>query len=43
VYRSLGIYHPLFQWQAECLCKPGVLMGGNIVYCAPTSGGESWM
>ncbi|KAG1658665.1 hypothetical protein FOA52_007871 [Chlamydomonas sp. UWO 241] len=40
-YQRLGIYHPLYAWQAECLCKPGVLLGANIVYCAPTSGGKS--
>ena len=29
------------QWQAECLYQGDVLDGGNLVYCAPTSGGKS--
>ena len=31
----------LYGWQAECLCRAGVLAGRNLVYCAPTSGGKS--
>ena len=27
--------------QAECLCQRDVLLGRNLVYCAPTSGGKS--
>jgi DNA polymerase theta len=27
--------------QAECLLQGGVLRLGNLVYCAPTSGGKS--
>lgn len=31
----------LYPWQAQCLDSPGVLDGGNLIYCAPTSGGKS--
>ncbi|KAG7674872.1 hypothetical protein KSW81_002382 [Nannochloris sp. 'desiccata'] len=37
----IGGPETLYQWQAECLCRPGVLQGRNLVYCAPTSGGKS--
>ena len=33
-------YHSSIR-QAECLCQGGVLLGANLVYCAPTSGGKS--
>ena len=31
----------LYDWQAECLSKEEVLAGGNLMFCAPTSGGKS--
>lgn len=39
--RSAGAPGVLYAWQAECLCRPGVLQGRSLVYCAPTSGGKS--
>ncbi|GAB4817305.1 hypothetical protein N2152v2_004351 [Parachlorella kessleri] len=39
-YSELGLT-TLYDWQAQCLCLPGVLEGRNLVYCAPTSGGKS--
>lgn len=41
VFREVGVTGTLYDWQAECLCQPGVLKGRNLVYCAPTSGGKS--
>lgn len=32
-----------YDWQEECLMQPGVLNGRNLVYCAPTSGGKSFV
>eukprot|EP00198_Chlamydomonas_reinhardtii_P012144 XP_001701481.1 DNA polymerase theta [Chlamydomonas reinhardtii] len=40
-YDRSGRQFDLYEWQAECLCQMGVLMGRNLVYCAPTSGGKS--
>lgn len=40
-YKSCGMDKQLYPWQAECLCRPGVIQGRNLVYCAPTSGGKS--
>jgi DNA polymerase theta len=31
----------LYEWQAAALSLEGVHAGGNLVYCAPTSGGKS--
>ncbi|CAM9304200.1 unnamed protein product, partial [Discosporangium mesarthrocarpum] len=41
-YAASGV-KSLFPWQAQCLRtnKGKVLDGGNLVYCAPTSGGKT--
>lgn len=31
----------LYDWQTSCLSNRRVLDGGNIIFCAPTSGGKS--
>jgi hypothetical protein len=30
----------MYEWQAECVNQAAVLAGGNLVYSAPTSGGN---
>eukprot|EP01031_Cornospumella_fuschlensis_P043215 gene43215-52827_t len=41
-YVNLGIQN-LYHWQAECLFSTNVLRGDNLVYCAPTSGGKTFI
>lgn len=41
-YKRRGV-RKHYDWQEECLMQPGVLDGRNLVYCAPTSGGKSFV
>lgn len=43
-YEDLGVRR-LYTWQAECLETDNgrILMGGNLVYSAPTSGGKTFV
>ncbi|XP_062109140.1 helicase and polymerase-containing protein TEBICHI [Humulus lupulus] len=42
VYRRKGI-SKLYQWQVDCLQVEGVLQRRNLVYCASTSAGKSFV
>ncbi|KAG8014817.1 DNA polymerase theta [Nibea albiflora] len=39
-YQKHGVTH-MFEWQAQCLSVGQVLLGGNLVYSAPTSAGKT--
>eukprot|EP00952_Eustigmatos_sp_NYUAD-ZCMA_P013123 52347-Eustigmatos_ZCMA.PRE.1 len=41
-YKRRGVKEP-YRWQVECLREAGVLEGRNLLYCAPTSGGKSFV
>ncbi|OWM86638.1 hypothetical protein CDL15_Pgr015673 [Punica granatum] len=42
IYRKKGIQR-LYQWQVDCLQVEGVLQKKNLVYCASTSAGKSFV
>ncbi|KAM6544675.1 hypothetical protein CsatB_025411 [Cannabis sativa] len=42
IYRKKGI-SKLYQWQVDCLQVDGVLQKRNLVYCASTSAGKSFV
>ncbi|KAL9285014.1 hypothetical protein ACSQ67_024628 [Phaseolus vulgaris] len=42
IYRRKGISN-LYNWQADCLRVDGVLQRRNLVYCASTSAGKSFV
>ncbi|XP_048133161.1 helicase and polymerase-containing protein TEBICHI isoform X1 [Rhodamnia argentea] len=42
LYRKKGILR-LYQWQVDCLQVEGVLQRKNLVYCASTSAGKSFV
>ncbi|XP_030507404.2 helicase and polymerase-containing protein TEBICHI [Cannabis sativa] len=42
IYRKKGI-SKLYQWQVDCLQVDGVLQRRNLVYCASTSAGKSFV
>eukprot|EP01041_Mallomonas_annulata_P000427 gene427-765_t len=39
-YEKLGIKQ-LYDWQYDCLFNSNILRHGNLIYCAPTSGGKT--
>lgn len=41
-FENIGIKN-LYQWQGHCLFSTGVLEDMNLLYCAPTSGGKSFV
>jgi len=41
-FEHIGIKN-LYQWQGHCLFSTGVLEDMNLLYCAPTSGGKSFV
>ena len=41
-FEHIGI-KSLYQWQGHCLFSTGVMMDMNLLYCAPTSGGKSFV
>lgn len=39
-YAGSGVRR-VYDWQRDCLFTTDILMGNNLVYCAPTSGGKT--